>query len=68
MAVWVLTTGFVAALLTWHYLGHWLALAAGVITLAIACVVYRIEAPRSDTDRSEERRDRQASSAERIDQ
>ena len=52
VVLWVLAIGTVAAPLTWHYIGHWLAL----------------EAPRTDLDRPEGREHRGAETAQRIDQ
>jgi hypothetical protein len=68
VVLWVLATGFVSALLAWHHLGRWPALAVGLIALGIACLAYRIEAPRVDVEHPEGWEHRGTERSERIDQ
>ena len=68
VVLWVLATGFVAALLSWLFLGHWFALGLGVAAIGIACVVYRIEPTRIDLEHPERWSTRTEEAPRRTDQ
>ncbi|MBW4042243.1 MAG: hypothetical protein HIU86_08970 [Acidobacteria bacterium] len=64
----VLATGFLAGMLTWRGLGPWAALGVGLVALAVASVVYRVESPRIDLDDPERWERHEAERAPRRDQ
>ena len=45
---WVLACGALAALLAWHFVGAWPAMAIVLLTLIGASIAYRIEPPKID--------------------